>query len=55
MMNYHLGQGPDRNWLVAETEFDSRYQGKCEAIFSQGNGYLGQPGYAGGKLCRPHA
>ena len=42
MMNYHLGQGPDRNWLVAETEFDSRYQGKCEAIFSQGNGYLGQ-------------
>ena len=42
MMNYTIGQGNETNWIVAETAFDARYQGKCEAIFTQGNGYLGQ-------------
>ena len=40
-LNYSKGQGPDKNWLVEERVFDSRFTGKCESIFSQGNGYLG--------------
>lgn len=42
MLNYHLGKGVKENWLIAETDFDIRHQGKCEAIFCLGNGYLGQ-------------
>lgn len=42
MMRYDLGQGDMKNWLIEETAFDARYQGKCEAIFCQGNGYIGQ-------------
>ena len=42
MLNYHLGKGEKENWLIAETDFDLRHQGKCEAIFCLGNGYLGQ-------------
>lgn len=41
-MKYDLGQNEKENWLVAETEFMPEYQGKCEAIFCTGNGYLGQ-------------
>ena len=42
MLKYDLGIGEKANWLVAETDFDIDHQGKCEAIFCQGNGYLGQ-------------
>lgn len=42
MLRYDTGKGEYSNWVVAETAFDSRYLGKCEAIFCQGNGYLGQ-------------
>jgi hypothetical glycosyl hydrolase len=41
MMNYYKGTGELKNWLVTETDFDTRYQGKCETIFCQGNGYMG--------------
>ena len=42
IMKYDLGQNEKENWLVAETAFEPAYQGKCEAIFCSGNGYLGQ-------------
>lgn len=40
-LNYSKGTGEWKNWLIEETCFDSRYLGKCEAIFCQGNGYMG--------------
>lgn len=40
-LNYNKGQGAEKNWLVEERSFDERFTGKCESIFSQGNGYLG--------------
>ena len=42
MLQYHLGKDEKENWLIAESDFDIRHQGKCEAIFCLGNGYLGQ-------------
>ncbi len=42
IMQYDLGKNDKENWLVAETAFEPAYQGKCEAIFCSGNGYLGQ-------------
>ena len=42
MLIYDLGTGAKENWLVAETAFEPAHQGKCEAIFCSGNGYLGQ-------------
>ena len=42
IMQYDLGLGEAKNWLVAESSFDSHTLGKGEAIFCQGNGYLGQ-------------
>lgn len=41
IMNYTSGTGELENWLVEESAFDPAHLGKCEAIFSQGNGYLG--------------
>lgn len=41
MMKYQEGTGELKNWLIQEGTFDERYLGKCEAIFAQGNGYLG--------------
>ncbi len=41
MMNYDAGTNEWKNWLVQEAGFDARYLGKCEALFAQGNGYLG--------------
>lgn len=38
---YNAGTGAWKNWLVQEDAFDVRCLGKCEAIFAQGNGYLG--------------
>ncbi|WP_199481851.1 glycoside hydrolase family 65 protein [Vibrio owensii] len=40
-MNYNAGQGELKNWIVEETAFDSAFQGKCEVVMSQGNGYMG--------------
>lgn len=42
MMQYNLGQNEKKNWIIAETAFNPAHQGKCEAIFCMGNGYLGQ-------------
>lgn len=42
MLKYDLGTNEKKNWLIAETDFDIDHQGKCEAIFCLGNGYLGQ-------------
>ncbi|MBQ9262754.1 MAG: glycoside hydrolase family 65 protein [Clostridia bacterium] len=42
MMRYDFGVGEKRDWLVGEDRFDDAHQGKGEAIFCQGNGYLGQ-------------
>ncbi len=41
MINYNDGKGEFENWLITEDRFDPKYQGKCEAVMSLGNGYLG--------------
>ncbi|MGD0756972.1 MAG: glycosyl hydrolase family 65 protein [Bacteroidales bacterium] len=41
MMKYNKGTEEFKNWLITETDFDPRFQGKCETIFCQGNGYMG--------------
>ena len=41
MMRYDKGKGVLKNWLVTEDDFDPIFQGKCETIFCQGNGYMG--------------
>lgn len=41
MMKYNKGTGDLTNWIVEEADFKARLQGKCEAIFCQGNGYMG--------------
>ncbi|WP_068505207.1 glycoside hydrolase family 65 protein [Paenibacillus kribbensis] len=41
MLKYDAGQREWTNWLVRETCFDPNHQGKAEAIFSLGNGYIG--------------
>lgn len=40
-MKYNAGDGASANWIVEETAFDPKFQGKCESIMCQGNGYLG--------------
>ncbi|ADL03489.1 beta-phosphoglucomutase [Lacrimispora saccharolytica] len=40
-MNFIKGQGDLTNWLIEETGFDARNLGKYEAVFAQGNGYIG--------------
>ncbi len=40
-LRYDKGTGEWENWLISEVVFDERFLGKCEAIFCQGNGYLG--------------
>ena len=40
-MQYDAGSGDLENWIVREAVFDPLFQGKCEAIFCQGNGYVG--------------
>lgn len=40
-LNYSLKYEEEAGWIVEETEFDATSLGKCEAIFTQGNGYLG--------------
>lgn len=41
-LSYTAGTGDAANWIIAEDAFDAAHVGKCEAIFCQGNGYLGQ-------------
>ena len=41
-LNYNSGTGGKKNWIIKEQIFDREKLGKCEAIFSQGNGYIGQ-------------
>ena len=41
ILKYDFGTGDQENWVIRETEFNTRFQGKCEAIFCQGNGYMG--------------
>ncbi|AQG80077.1 glycoside hydrolase family 65 protein [Spirosoma montaniterrae] len=41
MMKYNTGSGDLTNWIVEEAAFTPKFQGKCEAIFCQGNGYMG--------------
>lgn len=38
---FNEGYNEERNWIITEKIFDNRYLGKCEALFTQGNGYLG--------------
>jgi len=40
-MNYTFGQGEYKNWMVCESDFNPNFQGKCEATFVLGNGYMG--------------
>lgn len=40
-LNYYKGEDDNKNWLIEEQVFDTRFLGKCESIFAQGNGYLG--------------
>lgn len=41
MIEYSKGIGENKNWIVSEGKFSIETQGKCEAIMSLGNGYLG--------------
>ena len=41
-INYYAGEGIRKNWIIKEQLFDRTKLGKCEAIFCQGNGYIGQ-------------
>lgn len=41
MMKYDVGQNNEKNWIVAEIEFNKEYLGKTEAIMCLGNGYMG--------------
>ncbi|SHJ84759.1 hypothetical glycosyl hydrolase [Geosporobacter subterraneus DSM 17957] len=41
MLNYYWKEEQEKNWILEETYFDDRHQGKCESIMALGNGYLG--------------
>ena len=41
VMNYRKGTEKEKSWIIEETRFDEKYTGKCESVFTQGNGYLG--------------
>ncbi|UOY05928.1 hypothetical protein L0P88_18550 [Muricauda sp. SCSIO 64092] len=41
LMQYNQGEGELKNWIVTETDFKTKVQGKAEVIMSLGNGYLG--------------
>ena len=38
---FNEGNDKEKNWIITESVFNDDYLGKCEAIFTQGNGYLG--------------
>lgn len=39
-MVYDKGHGEDKNWILAEGDFDTEYLAKCESVMCQGNGYM---------------
>lgn len=41
MLNYSTGKGDSENWIITETDFKRKFQGKCEVTFCLGNGYMG--------------
>lgn len=41
MLQYNLGTGEYKNWIVSEVAFNPYALGKCEAIMALGNGYMG--------------
>lgn len=41
VMNYRKGTEKEKSWIIEETSFNEKYIGKCESVFTQGNGYLG--------------
>ena len=41
VMNYRKGTEKEKSWIIEETSFNEKYTGKCESVFTQGNGYLG--------------
>ncbi|WP_211653246.1 glycoside hydrolase family 65 protein [Planococcus alpniumensis] len=41
MMNYSLGTGAYKDWLLSETNFSANALGKSEAVMLLGNGYMG--------------
>ncbi len=41
MINYNKGKNDLQDWIVEETAFARKYQGKCESIMCLGNGYMG--------------
>lgn len=41
-IDYYAKKGDNAGWMIRETDFFPEHLGKCEAIFCQGNGYLGQ-------------
>ena len=41
-LSYNKGVKSDKNWVIEESRFSRRELKKIEAIFAQGNGYLGQ-------------
>ena len=41
LMSYQQGKGEFENWIVAENDFQRKFQGKAEVVMSLGNGYLG--------------
>jgi hypothetical glycosyl hydrolase len=41
MLQYNLGTGEYKNWIVSEVAFHPHALGKCEAIMALGNGYMG--------------
>lgn len=43
-IKYDGGNREDKNWILAEKEFNRRQLKKVESVFCQGNGYLGQRG-----------
>lgn len=40
-MSVYMDYSKANEWILGEKQFDSRYLGKCEAIMSLGNGYMG--------------
>ena len=44
-LSYNKGVKSDKNWVIEESRFSRRELKKIEAIFTQGNGYLGPVSY----------
>ena len=51
VMNYRKGTEKEKSWIIEETSFNEKYTGKCESVFTQGNGYLGPPQFSRRTIC----